>query len=160
MKYLTDIKTLEDLKKAYHAWAVKLHPDLGGSVEEMQELNNEYDSLFSRVKNKHTNSKGETYEKETNEAPENFRDIIDELLGMNHVTIEVIGCFVWVSGETRHYKEQLKALGFKWHSKKTCWYLAPDWYRRYGKKAYSMNDIRAMYGVRYEEETNLKEISA
>lgn len=47
MKYLNNVVTLEDLKKAYKAWAVKLHPDNGGSVEDMQTLNNEYDLLLT-----------------------------------------------------------------------------------------------------------------
>lgn len=157
MKYFNNIKTLEELKKAYHKWAVQLHPDMGGNVEDMQALNAEYDALFDKVKNIHVNKEGKAYTKETNEAPEYFRDIINELLKMANITIEVIGVFIWVSGDTRPHKEEFKKLGFKWHSKKMCWYLAPEWYRKYNRKQYSMNDIRDMYWTSYTQQTGARE---
>jgi len=66
---------------------------------------------------------------------------------MDNIVIEVIGCFVWVSGNTKPYKEILKSLKFKWHTKKFCWYLAPEDYRRRSRKDYEMDEIRAMYGT-------------
>jgi len=66
---------------------------------------------------------------------------------MDDIVIEVIGCFVWVSGDTKPYKEILKSLKFKWHSKKICWYLAPEDYRTRSRKDYEMDEIRAMYGT-------------
>ena len=30
------------------------------------------------------------------------------------------------------------------------WYLAPEGYRRHGKKTYTIDEIRANYGVQYE----------
>lgn len=46
MKYLVNIVSFDGLKKKYREFAMKLHPDMGGSDEEMQELNREYDQLF------------------------------------------------------------------------------------------------------------------
>ena len=146
MRYLNEnIKTLEELKKAYHRLCLKLHPDVGGSDEEMKILNAEYEQLFERVKNIHVNKDGETYEKETQETPQEFQSLIAELLKLDGIEIEIIGCFVWVSGNTKPHKEQLKALGFRWHSKKKCWYKSPDNYHRWGGGEYSMDDIRMMY---------------
>lgn len=146
MKYLReDIQTLEELKKEYHRLCLKLHPDVGGSDEEMKILNAEYEMLFEQVKRIHVNKNGETYERETDETPDAFQWLIAELLKIEGVEIEIIGCFVWVSGDTKPHKERLKALGFKWHSKKYCWYKSPDGYRRWGSGEYSMDDIRSMY---------------
>ena len=36
--YLDKAKTLEDLKQQYRAWTKKLHPDCGGSDEQMKAL--------------------------------------------------------------------------------------------------------------------------
>lgn len=146
MKYLSEsIRTLEELKKEYHRLCLKLHPDVGGSDEEMKILNAEYEMLFERVKNVHVNKNGETYERETEETSEAFQALITELLKMDGIEIEIIGCFVWVSGNTKPHKEQLKALGFKWHRKKLCWYKSPEGYRRWGKGEYTLDEIRGMY---------------
>ena len=68
-KILNDnIRTLEKLKKAYHRLCLKLHPDVGGSAEEVKILKAEYETLFARMKNIHVNKDGETYEKETQET--------------------------------------------------------------------------------------------
>ena len=158
MKFLKDIRTLEQLKKEYRKWAMQLHPDMGGTDEDMKILNAEYEAVFARVKDVHVTKDGNEYRKESNEAPQDFINIINELLKLNNVHIEIIGCFLWVSGNTKPYKEILKGLGLRWHSKKECWYLAPDGYRRHGKKEYSLNDIRSMYGVEYDEETHRKEL--
>lgn len=52
MKYLVNITSFDGLKKLYREMAMKLHPDMGGSDEEMQVLNNEYDVLFPIWKNR------------------------------------------------------------------------------------------------------------
>lgn len=52
MKYLVNITSFDGLKKLYREMAMKLHPDMGGSDEEMQILNNEYDVLFPIWKNR------------------------------------------------------------------------------------------------------------
>lgn len=158
MKYLKDIKTLEELKREYRKWAMKLHPDMGGSTEEMQILNNEYETLFAKVKDIHINKDGQEYRKATNEAPQDFIKIINELLKLGGIHIEVIGCFLWVSGDTKSHKDKLKALGLKWHNKKSCWFLSPEGYRRHGNQEYSMDYIRNLYGVQYDEETSHNEI--
>lgn len=120
MKYLNDnIRTLEELKKAYHRLCLKLHPDVGGSNEEMKVLNAEYEQMFEQVKNIHVNKDGETYKRETQETPQEFQELINELLKLVGIEIEIIGCFVWIIGDTKPHKERLKALGFRWHSKKT-----------------------------------------
>lgn len=95
MKYLSEsIRTLEELKKTYHRLCLKLHPDVGGSDEEMKILNAEYETLFERVKNVHVNKDGEIYEKETQETPQEFQWLINELLKLDGIEIEIIGCFV------------------------------------------------------------------
>ena len=145
--FFKGIGTLEDLKRQYRTLALQNHPDRGGDVEVMKAINNEYDKLFAQVKDTHKNKEGETYTKENQETAEEFKDIIDKLIKMQGVEIEVIGCFIWLSGNTKEHKEAIKALGFRWHSKKKMWYKAPEGYKRWGKKEYSMNEIRGMYGT-------------
>lgn len=148
MKYIQNVSTLEELKKAYKKLALKLHPDCGGSNEEMAQLNNEYDELFSQLKNTHKNKDGETYTKETNETPQEFKDIINQLfnLKMENVEIEIVGSFIWLTGNTKPYKEEIKELTFKYSAKKYAWYKAPSDYKKRSRKHYDMDTIRGMYG--------------
>lgn len=155
IKYLKDIHTLEELKSMYRKYALKLHPDRGGSTEEMQILNAEYEYLFERVKNIHKTKEGKTYtsRKENTEKPYEFINLINEILHFNDVHIEVIGSFVWCTGNTKPYRTWFKENGFRWHSVKLAWYLAPEWYVKMSDKQYTMDEIRDMYGVRYEKDS-------
>ena len=40
------------------------------------------------------------------------------MANFENITIELIGSWIWVSGDTREIKEKLKEIGFKWASKK------------------------------------------
>ena len=148
MTYIKNVETLEELKKVYKKLALKLHPDCGGSDEQMAQLNNEYDELFSRLKNTHKNKDGETYTKETAETPEQFKAILHQLfsLKMDGVIIEIVGTFIWLTGNTKPYKNEIKALKFRYSPKKYARYKAPSYYKKRSKKNYDMNTIRGMYG--------------
>ncbi|MCL2592149.1 MAG: molecular chaperone DnaJ [Defluviitaleaceae bacterium] len=152
-------QTAEELKRVYKKLAVKHHPDNGGDTEKMKVVNSEYFELFEKLKKIHTNAEGEQYTKETNETPEEFINIINELIRFDKILIEIIGSFIWVSGETKPYKEQLKALGFKWSSNKLSWYLAPKDYKKRNHKNYSMDDIRGMYGSKEVENKPYKKLA-
>ena len=153
MNYILNVTTLEELKKEYKRLAMQYHPDLGGDTEIMKAINNEYDYLFELLKFTHKNKDGEYYTKENTqdaaaETPEVWKDIINSLiqLHMIDVTVEVIGSFLWISGNTKPYKDQLKALKFKWSTNKSAWYLAPDGYRKSSKLTFNLDDISSYYG--------------
>lgn len=159
MKFIKDVTTLEELKRVYKKLALKYHPDMGGTDKEMAQINNEYEALFDKLKNTHKNKEGEYYQKETTETPQEWQAIIHKLLTlkMENVSIEVIGAFLWVSGNTKPYKEELKALNMKWSNNKKSWYLAPDGYKKRSKKKYNMSDIRNMYGSQVVKEEQAKQ---
>ena len=66
---------------------------------------------------------------------------------MDDIVIEIIGCFIWVTGNTRTYKDRLKELKFQWHSKKFAWYLKPEDYKKRSRGDYDLDEIREMYGT-------------
>jgi hypothetical protein len=141
--------TIEQLKQQYKKLAFLNHPDCGGDTVAMQAVNNEYDYLFPLLKDIHVNAQtGEQYTKESAEDINEWKDTIAALIALNmkDVLIEVIGSFLWLSGNTKDYKEPLKALNFKWHSKKIAWYLAPDNYHKRNHRHTTLEDIRGMYG--------------
>lgn len=59
MKYFKNIKSLEDLKSQYKGLLKINHPDNGGEVEKMQEINVQYDALFKVWKDRHEEKTGE-----------------------------------------------------------------------------------------------------
>jgi hypothetical protein len=64
------------------------------------------------------------------------------------IRVELIGTWVWVSGDTKPVKEELKKLGFSWHAKKICWYLALSGEYKPNRRANSSKlDIKRKYGV-------------
>ena len=58
-KYFKAIKSYEDLKNQYKKLLKANHPDNGGDVETMKEINGEYDALFQIWKNKKEVETGE-----------------------------------------------------------------------------------------------------
>lgn len=89
MKWFTNPQTLEELKKQYKRLAMKHHPDIGGSVKDMQEINAEYDKLFERLKNTHQTAEGKTYttKTETTETADEFKEIINRIINLQNITI-------------------------------------------------------------------------
>jgi curved DNA-binding protein CbpA len=158
--------TAEELKSQYRKLAMQHHPDRGGSTKAMQAINNEFDDLFSLLKNIHKTKDGTTYtaRQSSTETADSFKDLIAELMKLDGITIEIIGCFVWVSGDTRPNKDRLKTLGFHWHSTKNMWYLKPETYRRKSRRDYDMEEIRGMYGTSGEVQSQgtvkLEEVGA
>lgn len=141
-------KTLEELKKAYHEAIKANHPDNGGNDEKAKEINAAYAARFPYVKNIHQNKDGETYEKETEEAPEEFINLINKLLHVPGLVIEILGSFVWISGNTKENKELIKSLGFKWSKNKEAWYLAPKGYHKKSRSDWSLDEIRSTFANR------------
>ena len=147
LKYFENPKSLEELKAQYKKLAMKHHPDIGGSTVAMQEVNNEYDNLFQSLKNIHSTADGKTYtsKTETTETADMFKDIISKIINFQGCTIEIIGSWIWVSGDTFQYKDTLKELKFKWCKNKKSWAYHNDDYRKKSKQQYTLENLRNMY---------------
>lgn len=70
MKYFTNCKNLEELKKEFRRLAMIHHPDRGGDQETMKAINNEYDVVFPALKLKHNQAAAEP----THETAESTRN--------------------------------------------------------------------------------------
>lgn len=160
MRYFDNCKTAEELKKAYHKMAMKLHPDNGGSESDFKEMQAEYQRAFDRLKTIHSTADGDTYEKATTETAKDYMDIIDKLLHMDGVKIEIIGSWIWLSGNTMTYKDEIKAVGFWWSKSKKAWYYNGDTKKSRRRGRYSMNALRDKWGSVEVEKRQQERITA
>jgi hypothetical protein len=138
MKFFSNVKSIEELKKEYRKLAFVHHPDRGGNAETMKELNAAYDLMLKKL--------ASTAKEEHNEMEfaEQFKEVIDRLINCIGLEIEVCGSWLWVGGNTKQYKEVLKELGFKWRSKKEKWSLGETTGKKKGE--WSMDAIREKFG--------------
>ncbi len=154
-KYFENVRTLEELRKQYKELLKLYHPDNGGNVSEMQEINAEYDRMFKILKNQHENnfySKRASTNTEYNNMKYDFaedeklREMLNKIIHFDGIDIELVGAWIWVSGNTYACKKQLKELGFKWASQKKMWYWHSEVFQKKSRKTLSMDDIRNYYG--------------
>lgn len=97
---------------------LKHHTDNGGELENMHEINAEYDLLFDcmKVENQSYNKSHSYDEKEKNQA---FKDVVNTILSYK-IEIEIIGSWIWCF-ESYDYKDKLKEIGFKFAPMKKAW---------------------------------------
>lgn len=148
--YFDNIKTLDELKKAYKALAVKHHPDVGGDTATMQRINAEYEARFEVLKKQQNTAAAEDASGKTHATQESAGDfiaIINALLKLDGLEIELCGRWLWIGGETKKHKEALKAAGCRWSSSKKLWnwHFAEDG-SRWHKGSKTMDQIRNKYG--------------
>lgn len=139
--------TEKEIKTAYKKLALKYHPDrnpLGSEL--MKAVNTAFDFLIANIDK--INQFQSPDENARYNYGEELENVLNVLSGLSGVIYEVIGNWVWISGETREHKEVLKALGCKWASKKKQWFYRPDEYKASrNRKEHSIDEIREMYGT-------------
>lgn len=158
MKFFKDCKTMQDLKAEYKKLAKQYHPDCGGDDETMALINAEYDRLAAILPT--AAADGTTYQPQTREAPEAFRAAVAAILNMEGINVELCGNWLWVTGNTYPYKDQLKAAGYKFSGNKKAWYWHGEGYKARKHKAFTMDEIRAMHGSEGIELKQNEKISA
>lgn len=129
MKYFNNVSTLEELRRQYKELLKKYHPDNPqGSTEATQEINAEYDRLFKVLKNRHESKSADNKESNAKTDFNNMkydfsedaklREVLQQIISFEGINIEIVGCWIWVDGNTYDYKDTLKSIGFKWAREK------------------------------------------
>ena len=137
MKYFKNVETLEELRKQYKKLLKKYHPDNPkGSTEATQEVNAEYDTLFKTLKDRHEHKADYNNMKYDFSEDEKLREVLQYIVTMENINIEIVGCWIWVDGNTYEHKDNLKALGFKWAREKKKWYFHTESFRKRSHKNY------------------------
>lgn len=163
MKYFKDCATCEEVKARFKELAKKLHPDNGGDAEAFKAMMQEYTVAYERYKNVHKSAEGKTYEKQTTQTAQEFADIITKIINCDGIVIEIIGSWVWVSGNTYPHRVTLHNAGFTWSKSKRAWYNAGEPLQGKRRGHYSMNGLRNLWGsevVEATEEQKQKRVTA
>jgi len=140
-----ELITLEDVKKSYREAARIYHPDINkAGLETMKIVNEAHETLLKEnypIEYNKNEDASENYGKEINEA-------LNKIINIPDIEIEIIGSWVWVSGETKKHKDTLgkNGAGFKWSNNKKMWCFRPRSDRRRYSGNQSIDDIRATYG--------------
>jgi hypothetical protein len=148
MNWFDGCKTEAEIKARYRDLAKRHHPDLGGDVEIMKSVNAAYEAAL----------KGEYRKVGMDESYVNWRWSMDaeaaskvtEVLRIKRdLKVELCGLWIWITGDTRPVKDQLKAAGCFWAAKKLAWYWRRecDGMRKWRHKALSLEQIRRKYGT-------------
>lgn len=143
MKYFASCKTIDEIKAQYKKLAKENHPDRGGDTATMQAINSEYAFACAHIyKGAGMSDEQADDEMKMSEA---YREAIEKIIHLSGIVIEVVGHWIWVTGNTKPVKEELKAANFFFASKKLAWYFRAEAYKVKGGKK-SLAEIRAKYG--------------
>ncbi len=141
MNYFSSSLSAQDAKKLFRKLAVELHPDKGGKHTDFITMQNQYESYL----------KGEfSYtSKEAKEACQSMNEFVQAnefIKNFTDVLVELTGSWVWISGNTKPYKEEIKEHGFKWSRNKSKWYKAPYELKGKKRKGTNFDKIKSTYG--------------
>ena len=149
LKEFQDIEGINEAKKIYKTLAKKLHPDIGGSEEDFKILNEIYNNLIEH----------KIYFSNSSKFDIELEKIISLILHFENINIELVGSWIWVSGDTKEIKEKLKEIGFKWASKKKMWYYGEMKAKNPNPK--SIDEIKSKYGsTTLKDDKNKKQIAS
>jgi curved DNA-binding protein CbpA len=151
INYLSMATNLQELKSLYFKLAKQYHPDLStGNLEIMKQINNEYDYLKTVLKNADNTKQAE---QESTDTLETFKDIIDQLIKYETITIQVVGSWLWIYDVKKEDKEihaVLKENKFFYNSKRNIWQRKPeeDLTRKFKNSKESDAEIKNRYGCK------------
>jgi len=141
---LTATANQEEIKTAYRNACAKYHPDRNPAGLEMMKAVNVAYQFLTEIS---YNGSDRPIDEEVNaNFGDMLNDAINAVMGLSGVEIEICGAWVWLTGNTKEYKEAIKAAGFWWAKKKAAWYFRPPDYKSKNKGDWDLDKIRDKYG--------------
>jgi hypothetical protein len=144
MNYFKDCKTIDDVKSLYRSLAKQHHPDRGGVTETMQAINIDYAFACAKVL-KGENLNTEETENEILKA-EKYREALEKVINLEGIIIELVGAWLWVTGNTYPHRTILKQAGFMFAHKKVAWYYRTDEFKTHSRHELTLEQIKTKYG--------------
>lgn len=145
MKFFNNVTTLEMAKKEFRRLCMALHPDRGGNAADFVKMTEEYKTLLANLEaGGKSTAKDTAYE---TAAVERYKAVIKALAGLAGLEIHLAGTWLWIGGNTREHRAELKKAGCRWAPKKAMWYYRDGRCRcGRGRGTTPISKIRNKYG--------------
>jgi hypothetical protein len=145
--------TLQEIKSKFYRLAMLSHPDKGGDLEKMKLLNVAYEILRkNHVKiSENMEKDGDAYHVKYDIDPELLKRAVEVQNVDASLDVYIAGAWIWVTGNTKEFKDILKGMGLRYAPQKQAWYFAGC--RSFSRGKYSLDKIYRVYG-KYEPTQN------
>lgn len=157
-----DYATMDEVRSEFRRLCLKLHPDKNPKeqaehyTELFKEMTAEYEIFlewFIPKANAYNEQKAKQENKDywttfTFEQESEIGKMIVKLMQFKGIIIDVCGTWLWLSGDTKPYKDRLgkNGLGFKWANQKQKWHWTPYEWKKKNHKVLPMEKIYELYG--------------
>jgi hypothetical protein len=150
--YFSNCENIDAVKKLFKELIKKHHPDLNKNEDSeitkfiILEYNyiKDYFALNDKLPFSVTTETKANFDL-FNNLDNETKIIVNKLQQLENITIEIIGSWVWVSGNTFLVKDYLKELNCKFSGSKKMWFYTKD-DRKQKASNLDINEIKLKYG--------------
>ncbi len=148
--------TEEIIKQTYRKLAKQYHPDRNPAGAHMMKMVN---AAFDFIKANMNEINGYHHEEDSAyDYCEKVNEVLSKINILDGLIIEVIGNWIWISGNTIEHRVILKELGCMFAGKKKMWYYRPEEYKSSNRKNLSIDEIRDLHGTTGTRKTKSKKV--
>ena len=113
-------------------------------VDDILEKNEEVEEV-TEVKAEEV--KEEVKEEAKGEYDEIVKEKLEAVKNLEGIEIELIGYWIWISGDTYNVKDEIKEAGFKYAKNKKMWYFNPNInYKKRSRKIFTKEEMEELHG--------------
>lgn len=140
----------EDLKKQFRKLVKELHPDHGGNAEDFKAMMKEYEDI--KIHGFRVQAQAEDII-----LSEAVKEALRKVVTLEDVEIELVGTWIWLSGNTYQFKDIIKDAGFKWAAKRKRWYFAEE--KAKGKFKGDFEELKKHHGFQTIQNMHVEKIA-
>ena len=144
MNYFKDFQTIDEVKSLYRSLAMQHHPDKGGNNATMQAINTEYAFACAKILKGENLSTEETQDEIL--KAEKYREALEKIINLEGIIIELVGAWIWVTGNTYPHRAILKQSRYMFAHKKVAWYFRTDEFKTNSRHQLTLEQIKNKYG--------------
>ena len=142
--YFDHIATMDGLRAEYRRLIKINHPDAGGDEAAMKAINLAYEKAVDYIRRHGEKAEAD---KAAADVPAEFMSAVSAVVACPGLIVEIVGAWLWVTGDTYRNRDRLKAAGYRWAAKKSAWYWHPADAKPGRPSRLSLDQIRDKYGA-------------